>query len=140
MDLKNDIDWKSFIIGAAITAGIVIFASNNEGLDWLMYFASIGLLYVGWTAKNIKYGAVLGALAAIPLIYLALVMETFGNEPFYSTTTGIITVIVVFLIFGALIGVVGAWAKSSREKAKIEYEKQQKIGKNKNKKKKKNNN
>lgn len=134
MDLKNDIDWKSFVIGAAITAGIVIFASNG-GLDWLILFSSLGLLYVGWTAKNIKYGIILGAIAATPLIYLALVMKTFGSEPFYSTTNGILIVTVVFLLFGAFTGFVGAWAKRSREKAKIEYEKQQKIGKNKNKKK-----
>ena len=130
MDLKNDIDLKSLVIGAAITAGISIIASN-DGLDWLMLFSSIGLLYVGWSAKNIKYGVVLGAIAATPMIYLTLVMQTFGNEPFYSTTTGVITVIALFLILGAFIGFVGAWAKRSREKAKVEYEKQQKIGKNK---------
>ncbi len=139
MDLKNDIDWRSLIIGSAITAGLAIFASNG-GQDWLMLFSSVGLLYVGWSAKNIKYGVVLGAIAATPLIYLALVTKAFGNEPFYSTTTGIIIVILVFLLIGAFIGFVGAWAKRSREKAKIEYEKQQKTGKNKNKNKKKNNN
>ena len=136
MDLKNDIDWKSLVIGSALTAGISIMASN-DGLDWLMLFSSIGLLYVGWTAKNIKYGIILGAIAATPMIYLTLVMGTFGNDPFYTTTTGLITVVALFLILGAFIGLVGAWAKRSREKAKVEYEKQQKIGKNK---KKKNNN
>ena len=95
------------------------------------------LIYVGWTAKNIKYGIILGAIAATPMIYLTLVMGTFGNDPFYTTTTGLITVVALFLILGAFIGLVGAWAKRSREKAKVEYEKQQKIGKNK---KKKNNN
>ncbi len=139
MDLKNDIDWKSFVIGTAVTAGIAIFASNG-GQDWLMLFSSLGLLYVGWTAKNIKYGVILGAIAATPLIYLALVTKTFGTESFYSTTTGAIIVTIIFLILGAFVGFVGAWAKRSREKAKIEYEKQQKIGKNKNKNKKKNNN
>lgn len=41
---------------------------------------------------------------------------------------------------GAFIGFIGALIKKSREKAKEDYEKKQKIGKNKKKKKKKNNN
>ena len=102
MDLKNDIDWKSLVIGSAVTAGISIMASR-DGLDWLMLFSSIGLLYVGWTSKNIKYGIILGAIAATPMIYLTLVMETFGNDPFYTTTTGLITVVALFLILGAFI-------------------------------------
>lgn len=139
MDINKDIDWKSLIIGAAITAGLIIIASTTK-FDWLMLFSSIGLLYVGYNAKNIKYGAVLGAFAATPIVYLAFI-GTFGEfNGFFTTETGTITLVISILLIGALIGVVGAWTKNSREKAKIEYEKKQKIGKNKKKNKKKNNN
>ena len=137
MDIRNDIDWKSLLIGSAVTAAIFIVATS-PGYDWLILFSSIGLLYVGWTSKDIKYGIVLGAIATLPMMYITLVMKKLGTDPFYSTTNGIITVIILFALLGAFTGFVGAWAKRSREKAKVEYEKQQKIGKNK--KKKKNNN
>ena len=47
-----------------------------------------------------------------------------------------IAVVALIIIVGAIVGLVGAWTKISREKAKVEYEKQQNIGKNKKKKKK----
>ena len=55
---------------------------------------------------------------------------------------GIICLVIITLLVGAFIGFVGAWGKRDRIKAKEEYDKKQKIGKNKNKKKnkKKNNN
>ena len=53
MDLMNDINWKSLIIGAAITAAIIIIASN--GYEWLYLFSAIGIIYVGYMAKNIKF-------------------------------------------------------------------------------------
>ena len=45
---------------------------------------------------------------------------------------------VLIIVVGAFVGLVGAWTKRSRENAREQYEKQQKIGKNKNKKKNKN--
>lgn len=133
MDLASDVDFKALVIGAAISAGLTIIASR--GLEWLMLFSSVGLLYVGYTAKDIKYGAILGAIAATPIVYLALT-GTFGEfSGFFLTDFGAISVVIIILLIGAFIGFVGAWAKRSREKAKVEYEKKQKIGKNKNKKK-----
>ncbi len=138
MDLMNDINWKSLIIGAAITAAIIIIASN--GYEWLYLFSAIGIIYVGYMAKNIKYGAILGAVAATPIVILAFqgTLGTFSG--FFSTETGIISSVVIILLVGAFIGFVGAWGKRDRMKAKEEYEKKQKIGKNKKKNKKKNNN
>ena len=134
MSIINDIDWKSLIIGAAVTSGIIILAART-GNDWLMLFSSIGLLYVGYAAKNIKYGTVLGAIAATPIIYL-ISIGTFGEfTGFFLTTAGQICIILLILFIGAFVGFVGAWAKRSREKAKVEYEKKQNIGKNKKKKK-----
>jgi hypothetical protein len=138
MDLANDIDFKSLIIGAALSAGIVIIAS--QGYDWLMLMSSVGLLYVGYKAKDLKYGAILGAVASTPIVYLAFIGTLGEFSGFYSTQVGTISLVILILLIGALIGFVGAWAKRSREKAKIDYEKKQNIGKNKKKNKKKNNN
>jgi Na+-transporting methylmalonyl-CoA/oxaloacetate decarboxylase gamma subunit len=54
-------------------------------------------------------------------------------DGFFLTETGIITVTLIILIVGAVVGFVGAWTKRSRVKALEQYEKQQKIGKNKKK-------
>ncbi|MEE0024104.1 hypothetical protein [Methanobrevibacter sp.] len=133
MDLVNDIDFKSLVIGAAISAGIVIIAS--QGYDWLMLMSSVGLLYVGYKAKNVKYGAILGAIASTPIVYLTFIGTLGEFSGYFSTQVGTISVVILILLIGALIGFVGALMKRSREKAKIDYEKKQKIGKNKNKKK-----
>ena len=133
MDLVNDIDFKSLVIGAAISAGIVIIAS--QGYDWLMLMSSVGLLYVGYKAKNVKYGAILGAIASTPIVYLTCIGTLGEFSGYFSTQVGTISVVILILLIGALIGFVGALMKRSREKAKIDYEKKQKIGKNKNKKK-----
>ena len=133
MDLVNDIDFKSLVIGAAISAGIVIIAS--QGYDWLMLMSSVGLLYVGYKAKNVKYGAILGAIASTPIVYLTFIGTLGEFIGYFSTQVGTISVVILILLIGALIGFVGALMKRSREKAKIDYEKKQKIGKNKNKKK-----
>ncbi len=133
MDLVNDIDFKSLVIGAAISAGIVIIAS--QGYDWLMLMSSVGLLYVGYKAKNVKYGTILGAIASTPIVYLTFIGTLGEFSGYFSTQVGTISVVILILLIGALIGFVGALMKRSREKAKIDYEKKQKIGKNKNKKK-----
>lgn len=129
MEIFGDIDIKSVIIGAAIATGLVIIGS--WGYDFAYPFSAIGLLYVGYKAKTVKMGTILGAFAATPLVIL-------GLDGRFGVVTGDmmkIALIILILLVGAFIGFVGAKAKSDREKAKIEYEKKQKIGKNKNKKK-----
>ena len=81
-------------------------------------------------------GTLMGALASTPIAILFL--EGYFGQPsgFFVTETGIYAVVGLIILVGAMVGFVGAWTKRSREKAMIEYEKQQKIGKNKNKKKK----
>lgn len=137
MNLK-DINLKSLIIGAAITAAIIIIASH--GNDWLYLFSAIGIIYVGYTAKNIKQGTLLGAVASTPIIVLAFQGNLGTFSGFFSTDIGILSLVIIVLLVGAFIGFVGAWGKRDRIKAKEEYEKKQKIGKNKKKNKKKNNN
>lgn len=134
MSLKEDIDWKALIIGAAITTTLVILASS--GYEWLYLFSAIGLIYVGYSGKNLIYGTVLGAVASIPLVYLAfdgLLGEFTG---FFATAAGSVVLALIILLVGAFVGFVGAWGKRDRIKAKTEYEKKQKIGKNKKKNKK----
>lgn len=129
MELFSDVDFKSLVFGAAFAATCVILGTMYN--DMLYAFASIGFLYVGYQAKNIKMGALLGAFASTPVIYLAL-----DGKLGYIPENSVITITVAILLVGAFVGCVGAWAKRSRVKAKEEYEKKQKIGKNKNKNKK----
>ena len=124
-------DFKSLVFGAAIAAGFVILGSMYS--EFLYAFASIGFLYVGYNAPNIKTSALLGAFASTPVMYLAL-DGVFKEVP--PTEQGRITMIIAILIVGMLVSVIGAWAKRSRVKAKEEYEKKQKKGKNKKKNKK----
>ena len=130
MEILSDVDIKSVVFGAAIAATCFIIGMN--GMDLAYPFASIGLLYTGYKAKNLKWGAGLGAFASTPLMVLSL------DQRFVGVLDGRTEIIIIVAIFfvGALVGFVGAWAKRDRVKAKEEYEKKQKIGKNKTKKKK----
>lgn len=126
------IDIKALVFGAAIAAAFIIFGYQYN--DWLYPFAAIGLLYAGYAQPNIKIGTLIGALAATPIAVLTLqgYMGTF-KEGFFTTETGVLTVVVIIILIGAFVGLVGAYTKRSRVKALEEYEKQQKKGKNKKK-------
>ena len=95
-------------------------AKKLDSNEFLYAFASIGFLYVGYNAPNIKTSALLGAFASTPVMYLAL-DGVFREIP--PTEQGRITMIIAILIVGMLVAVIGAWAKRSRVKAKEEYEK-----------------
>ncbi len=126
------IDVKALIFGAAIAAAFIIFGYMYW--DWFYPFSAIGLLYVGYAQDSIKKGTILGAFASTPIIVLTLqgYLGTF-KEGFFTTQTGILTVVLIILLIGALLGMVGAWAKRDRMRALSEYEKKQQIGKNKKK-------
>ncbi len=126
-----EIDVKALIFGAAIAAAFILFGYQFN--DWLYPFSAIGLLYAGYAQDSVKKGTVIGLLAATPIVVLTLqgYMGTFSG--FFVSETGILTVTLIILLVGALVGMIGAWAKQNRLKAIAEYEKQQKIGKNKNK-------
>ena len=134
MELLSDIDIKSVVIGAAIAAVCVIV--GHMYTDFAYPFSAIGFIYVGYKAKNLIYGTILGAFAATPIIYLAFDGKLGQFSGFFLTPTGSIIFALIILFVGAFIGFVGAWAKRDRVKAKEQYEKQQKIGKNKKKNKK----
>lgn len=128
MELFSHIDFKSLVFGAAIAAGFVILGSMYN--EYLYAFASIGFLYVGYNAPDMKTSLVLGAFASTPVMYLAL-DGVFREIP--PTEEGRIMMIIAILIVGMLVAFIGAWARRDREKSKEEYAKKQKIGKNKNK-------
>lgn len=134
--MKYDLglNMKALVFGAAIAAAFILFGYQYN--DWLYPFSAMGLLYAGYGQGNIKMGTLMGALASTPVAILYL--EGYLGQPtgFFVTENGIIAMVALIILVGAIVGFVGAWSKRSREKAKIEYEKQQKIGKNKNKKKK----
>ena len=116
MDFKNFIDWKSFIMGAAFASFICVVASQYQ-LDWLYAFAAIGLLYVGYKAKNMKWGAILGAIAATPLFVLAAygVFGPLSDSSFDPQVRMFVT----------------AYTYRNRQRAIAAKEKQAKTGKNK---------
>ena len=131
MDFFGDIDIKALVIGAAITAACVIIGSWGGMYEFAYPFAAIGLIYVGYKGKTLKRGTILGAIASTPTMILA-VQGYFGAIPEQWAVVAILLVLLV----GAFIGFVGAWAKRDRDKAREEYDKKQKIGKNKTKKRK----
>ncbi|MEE1133707.1 hypothetical protein [uncultured Methanobrevibacter sp.] len=131
-----DINFKALIFGAAIAAACILFGYQIN--DWLYPFSAIGLLYAGYGQSNVKMGTLMGAIAATPIVVLTFQGYMGQFSGFFLTENGMMGLTVLIIVVGAFVGLVGAWTKRSRENAREQYEKQQKIGKNKNKKKNKN--
>ncbi|MBE6497755.1 MAG: hypothetical protein E7Z81_05710 [Methanobrevibacter sp.] len=125
------INIKALVFGAAIAAAFILF--GYQYWDWFYPFSAIGLIYAGYGQDNLKAGTLMGLLASTPIVVLTLQGYMGQFDGFFLTETGIITVTLIILIVGAVVGFVGAWTKRSRVKALEQYEKQQKIGKNKKK-------
>lgn len=131
-----DINFKALIFGAAIAAACILFGYQIN--DWLYPFSAIGLLYAGYGQSNVKMGTLMGAIAATPIVVLTFQGYMGQFSGVFLTENGMMGLTVLIIVVGAFVGLVGAWTKRSRENAREQYEKQQKIGKNKNKKKNKN--
>ena len=131
-----DINFKALIFGAAIAAACILFGYQIN--DWLYPFSAIGLLYAGYGQSNVNMGTLMGAIAATPIVVLTFQGYMGQFSGFFLTENGMMGLTVLIIVVGAFVGLVGAWTKRSRENAREQYEKQQKIGKNKNKKKNKN--
>jgi len=125
------INIKALVFGAAIAAAFILF--GYQYWDWFYPFSAIGLIYAGYGQDNLKAGTLMGLLASTHIVVLTLQGYMGQFDGFFLTETGIITVTLIILIVGAVVGFVGAWTKRSRVKALEQYEKQQKIGKNKKK-------
>ena len=126
-----EINIKALVFGAAIAAAFIIFGYQIN--DWLYPFSAIGLLYIGYGQDSILKGTILGALGATPIVILTLQGYMGPFSGFFVSNTGVISVTLIIIVVGAVVGLVGALTKVNRMKALAEYEKQQKIGKNKNK-------
>ena len=129
MKLFDFVNFKALVFGAAIAGAFVIFGSLYW--DWFYPFAAIGLLYAGYGQKNMKIATVMGTMASTVLVILAL--EGYFGEVtgFMATETGILVMSISILLVGALVGFTGGLVKRNKIKAREEYEKQQKTGKNK---------
>lgn len=134
MNKFTALNFKALIFGAAIAGAFILFGYQIN--DWLYPFSAIGLLYAGYGQPNIKIGTFCGAFAATPIVVLTLQGYMGQFDGFFLTENGILALTALILIIGAFVGFVGAWTKRSREKALIEYEKKQQIGKTKKKNKK----
>ena len=137
MNKFTNLNFKALIFGAAIAGAFILFGWQFKW-DWFYPFSAIGLLYAGYGQPDVKLGTLCGAVAATPVVVLTLQGYMGQFDGFFLTQNGILALTALILIIGAFVGFVGAWTKRSREKAMIEYEKKQQIGKNKNKNKNKN--
>lgn len=117
---KNEIDFKSLIFGAAFCAVLAMIGSE-PGLWFFTSISAIGLLYIGYEAKNQVWGAILGAIGAIPLFLVA--MEGGLGEMSY-TNTSITILFISCLIIGAVTGFVGYLVKKNRKEAEKMKEKE----------------
>lgn len=79
-----------------------------------------------------KWGAILGAIAATPLFVLAAygVFGPLSDSSFDPQVSMFVTLIAVLMV-GALVGFVGAYTYRNRQRAIAAKEKQAKTGKNK---------
>ena len=131
MNKFTSLNFKALIFGAAIAGAFILF--GYQIWDWFYPFSAIGLLYAGYGQPDLKLGTFCGAFASTPIVVLTFQGYMGQFEGFFLTQNGILALTALILLIGALVGFVGAWTKRSREKALVEYEKKQQIGKNKNK-------
>ena len=110
---RNEIDWKSLIFGSAFCAVLAMIGSKPE-LWFLTPFSAIGLLYVGYEAKNLVWGGILGAIGSLMLF--AVTMEG-GLGPIVYTTQNIVLILITCLIIGAVTGIIGFYVKKKRIEA-----------------------
>ena len=128
-----DLNFKALVFGAAIAGAFILF--GYQIWDWFYPFSAIGLLYAGYGQNDWKLGTICGAIASTPVLVLTFQGYMGQFSGFFLTQNGMLALTAMILLIGAFVGFVGAWTKRSREKAMVEYEKKQQIGKNKNKKK-----
>lgn len=110
---RGEIDWKSLIFGSAFCAVLAMIGASPE-LWFLIPISAIGLLYVGYEAKNLLWGGILGAIGSLPLF--GVTMQG-GLGPMVYSPQNIIFILITCLIIGAVTGFVGAYVKKERQEA-----------------------
>lgn len=113
MNLKDDIDWKSLIFGAAFCAVLAMIGSEPD-LWFFTPLSAIGILYVGYEAKDFIWSVILGAIATLPLFGVTL--QGGLGEMTYSTIN-ILIILIACLIIGAVTGFVGRYLKKDHDEA-----------------------
>jgi hypothetical protein len=126
-DIYGNINYKSLIIGAALFAFIVVFAT--EYLDILLVFSSVGLLYIGYGAQNRIQGTILGAIGTLPLFIATVFFQRLGP---ITGENLVLLILISFLGIGAFCGFTGSYFSENRKKA-IEKMQEESIGKGKKK-------
>lgn len=124
------INFKSLIIGAVIFLFFPVLAYRQH-LDAITVFASLGPIYIGYKAEEKIKGLILGLIASIPLLYVALIgalgpLASPGTN--VSHNTAIIVTSLCVLGIGALIGLFGAHLYQRRSRVKAEYEAKKPAG------------
>ena len=79
-------------------------------------FIAISLLYAGYNQKNIKEASIAGLITAIPIAIMGLLGYFGSMSNFYKTPVGMIVLVVVMLFAGAVLGLVGRWARKDNKK------------------------
>ncbi|MGL6297847.1 MAG: hypothetical protein ACRC1M_01635 [Methanobacteriaceae archaeon] len=128
-DIFKDIDIKYLIIGSAIFTFFPVMAF--EYLDVLVFLAFFGLILIGYKSNNRLQGAVLGAVATLPLFIVSL---TGRLGDLGGSITGVpltVLILISLLIMGVLGGFAGAFFYKSQEKGKAQKREKEKKSKNK---------
>ncbi|MGL4669302.1 MAG: hypothetical protein ACRCVG_01725 [Methanobacteriaceae archaeon] len=117
-DIFDEIDIKYLIIGSAIFTFFPVMAF--EYLDILIFLAFFGLILVGYKSNSRIQGAVLGAIATLPLFIVAL---TGRLGDLGGSITGIpltVLILISLLIMGSLGGFAGAYFYTNQKKGNIQ--------------------
>lgn len=132
-DAFKSISWKSVIFGAAFFVFIAVYAYQNH-IDYLIPFAALGPLYIGYKAQDKIQGFILGVLGSTPLLYAAF--YGYLGPITESSTLDInilaIIMIVIILLSGGIIAYIGAYYSYNKAKA-IEMKERQNSSGSKNK-------
>lgn len=109
----HDIDWKSLIFGSAFCAVLAMIGASPD-LWFCTPLSAIGLLYVGYEAKNLLWGIILGAVGSLPLF--GVTMQG-GLGPMVYSPQNIVLILITCLIIGVVTGFVGFYIKKERQEA-----------------------
>lgn len=128
-NIFNDIDIKYLIIGSAIFTFFPVMAF--EYLNILVFLAFFGLILIGYKSNNRLQGAVLGAVATLPLFVVSLTGRLGDLEGSITEVPLTALILISLLIMGVLGGFAGAFFYKSQEKGKVQKKEKEKKSKKK---------
>lgn len=116
MELNNlvkDIDYKSLIIGTLLFTVTVLLSLTYEQLYFLSYLTFIGLLYIGYKAKDYLKGIFLSIIATLPTYIIILYLNP--QEIVKNLDIGLMTLIGLIIV-GVLGGFLGVYLYKYQKK------------------------